>query len=39
MAYGDGGPNNPFPRLYRAAGNQIEGEDGATLSRYGYNVK
>jgi hypothetical protein len=32
--YGDGGACNPAPRLNRAAINQIEGEDGATLSRY-----
>jgi len=33
-AYGDGGACNPAPRLNRAALNQLEGEDGATLSRY-----
>jgi len=33
-AYGDGGLDNPFPRLDRAAMNQVDGEDGATLSRY-----
>lgn len=32
-AYGDGGAQNPFPRLHRAVVNQIEGGD-ATLSRY-----
>ena len=33
QAYGDGGACNPFPRLHRAALNQMEGGD-ATLSRY-----
>ncbi|MDY0362998.1 MAG: hypothetical protein RBR08_16235 [Desulforegulaceae bacterium] len=33
-AYGDGGSDNPFPRLDRAAINQQSSEHGATLSRY-----
>ena len=33
-AYSDGGTDNPASRLNRAATNQIEGESGATLSRY-----
>lgn len=34
VAYSDGGTENPSARLNRAAINQIEGEEGATLSRY-----
>ena len=33
-AYEDGGAENPFPRLGRAALNQLNGEQGATISRY-----